>query len=233
MSYGVPSLPRGMYSATLALSDGTRPRRRPYVSRGQRSYPRLPVRLPTQGRMMNEARRAVFAIRGVTVATASSLYQADIGIVDGQVARIGGDFSAAEEIDATGKYVLPGGIDAHVHLTPATLPDGGELRWADDFGSGTRAAAAGGITTVGNITFPRPNEGLLELLQRVTAEVTPLAYVDFALHPVVLDPSLARREDLQRLVEQGHTSIKIFMILGNFDGQARQYLDAMRHAAEL
>jgi dihydropyrimidinase len=182
--------------------------------------------------MMNEARRADLAIRGGTVATASSLYQADIGIVDGQVARIGGDFSAAEEIDATGKYVLPGGIDAHVHLTPATLPDGGELRWADDFGSGTRAAAAGGITTVGNITFPRPGEGLLDLVGRTEEEAGSQALVDFFLHPVLLDPSEDILAELPDLARSGQTSVKIFMVLGTFDGRSSEYLNAMRIAGE-
>ena len=181
---------------------------------------------------MNDARPVDLAIRGGTVATASSLYQADIGIDGGQITRIGGDFSAAEEIDATGKLILPGGIDAHVHLTPATLPEGGELRWADDFGSGTRAAAAGGITTVGNITFPRPGEGLLDLVERTEEEAGKQALVDFFLHPVLLDPSGSTLAELPELARIGQTSVKIFMVLGNFDGRSSEYLNAMRIAGE-
>ena len=86
--------------------------------------------------------------------------------------------------------------DSSIHLTGVELPEGGELHWADDFASGTRAAAAGGITTVGNITFPRPNEGLEAVLERTAAEVGPLAYVDYALHPVVLDPAHATPDAL-------------------------------------
>ncbi|MEJ7872008.1 MAG: dihydropyrimidinase [Rubrobacteraceae bacterium] len=182
---------------------------------------------------MNEARHADLAIRGGTVTTASAQYRADIAISDGRIAQIGGTFSADDEIDATGKLVMPGGIDMHVHLTPATLPDGGELGWADDFESGTRAAAAGGITTVGNITFPRPDESLLDLTERVTREAEGQALVDFALHPVLLDPSTPVLEEFPELVRRGHTSVKIFMVLGNFDGRATEYLDAMRRAGEL
>ena len=182
---------------------------------------------------MDDTRHVELAIRGGTVVTASSSYEADIGIREGRITQIGGGFSADREIDASGKLLMPGGIDMHVHLTPATLPEGGELAWADDFGSGTRAAAAGGITTVGNITFPRPGESLLDLVERVTHEAEEQAVVDFALHPVLLDPSPPALGEFAELARRGHTSIKIFMVLGNFDGRAAEYLDAMRRAGEL
>ncbi len=182
---------------------------------------------------MSDPQHVDLAIRNGTVVTASSRYDADVGIRDGQIVQIGGTMTAAKEIDATDRLVLPGGIDMHVHLTGVELPEGGELHWADDFASGTRAAAAGGITTVGNITFPRPNEGLEAVIERTAAEVGPLAYVDYALHPVILDPAHASPEALKRLIDAGHSSIKIFMVLGNFDNRARDYLDVMRAAGEL
>ena len=182
---------------------------------------------------MDDTGRVELAIRGGTVVTASSPYEADIGIRGGRIAQIGGRFSADQEIDASGKLVTPGGIDMHVHLTPATLPDGGELAWADDFESGTRAAAAGGITTVGNITFPRPEESLLDLAERVTREAEEQALVDFALPPVLLDPSPPIVGELPELALRGHTSVKIFMVLGKLDGRAPEYLNAMRRAGEL
>jgi dihydropyrimidinase len=181
---------------------------------------------------VSERQAVDLVIRGGTVVTASSHHQADLGVRDGRIAQIGGEMTGRQEIDATGHLVLPGGIDMHVHLTPVVTPDG-ELRWADDFASGTRAAAAGGITTVGNITFPRPNEGILANVRRTMAEVAPQAVVDYVLHPVVLDPSPAEQATFQTLVEEGHTSLKIFMVLGNFDGQARQYLEVVRAAGEL
>src|SRR5215218_1655236 len=182
---------------------------------------------------MTNGQQVDLLIRSGTVVTTSSRLPADVGIRDGKIVQIGGEMTAAKVIDASDRLVLPGGIDMHVHLTGVELPDGSELHWADDFGSGTRAAAAGGITTVGNITFPRPNEGIGEVIQRTAAEVGPLAYVDYALHPVVLDPALAGADALRQLVADGHTSIKIFMVLGNFDNRARDYLEVMRSAGEL
>ena len=181
---------------------------------------------------MDQTQPLDLVVRGGTVVTASSHHRADVGVRGDRIVQIGGEMAADREIDATGKLLLPGGIDMHVHLTSLKIGDD-EFRWADDFATGTRAAAAGGITTVGNITFPHPQERLLDAIARTLAEVEPLAVVDYALHPVVLDPSPEGRAELQELVARGHTSIKIFMILGNFDGRARDYLDTMRAAAEL
>lgn len=181
---------------------------------------------------MSEGQRVELAIRGGTVVTASSRYQADLGIRDGRIVQIGGVMEADAEIDARDRLILPGGIDMHVHFTTVGSDDD-SVDWADDFGSGTRAAAAGGITTVGNMSFPDTGEGLLEVIERTAAEAGPLALVDYVLHPVAMDPGRATRADLVELVDRGHTSIKIFMVLGSFDGRSREYLAAMRAAGEL
>ena len=85
-------------------------------------------------------------IRGGTIATASDTFACDVGIQDGRVTALGADLGGATEIvDATGKLVLPGGIDSHVHLAQ---PSGPGIVMADDFASGTRSAAFGGNTMV-------------------------------------------------------------------------------------
>jgi hypothetical protein len=86
------------------------------------------------------------AIRGVTVTTASDSYRADIAVREGRIAAIAERIAgASREIDASGLIVMPGGIDSHVHLAQPTAAG---LKMADDFFSGTRAAIAGGNTTV-------------------------------------------------------------------------------------
>ena len=92
-------------------------------------------------------------IRAGRVVTGDAEYLADVGILGESIAQIGGPMSGRYEVDATGKLVIPGGIDAHVHLTPSEEMLTGS-RWCDDIYAGTRGAAAGGITTVGNMTFP-------------------------------------------------------------------------------
>jgi dihydropyrimidinase len=107
------------------------------------------------------------ALRNGGIVTAFGLAGlADIGILDGKIVQIGGEFEAEKEIDAREKLILPGGVDAHVHLSIPPQEEKNESNWVDNFESGSRAALAGGITTIGNITFPKENESLTEMLIR-------------------------------------------------------------------
>jgi dihydropyrimidinase len=119
----------------------------------------------------------------------------------------------------------------HVHLTAVELEDG-VTSWADDFASGSRAAANGGVTTVGNMTFPRPGELPGDTLAPVAAQAKAESIVDFVLHPVLLEPSSEVLAGIPRLAAEGHTSLKIFMIVGEFDAQVRGYLQAMELAGQ-
>ena len=94
-----------------------------------------------------------------TIVTADGVLRADIGIKNGKIGAVlspGGQFQAAERIDASGKYILPGGVDIHVHFEM----DAGSIRSTDDFFTGTRAAAFGGTTTVMDFVEPAPEESL-------------------------------------------------------------------------
>jgi dihydropyrimidinase len=168
-------------------------------------------------------------VRGGTIVTPDTLSEADIGIRDGQIVQIGGNMSAAEEIDAHDKLVIPGGVDMHVHLSPVESEDG-PMPWADDFVSGSRAAAVGGITTLGNITFPRAGELPISLLERTAQVAARDSIVDFILHPVILDPSKEMLAEIPQLAAQGRTSIKIFMSFGGFDAKVEAYLEVMNAA---
>jgi len=165
-------------------------------------------------------------VTGGTVVTSSGTATTDVGVVDGRVVQLGGVMSGREVIDARGMLVLPGGVDMHVHLSPVEL-EGESVPWADDFVSGSRAAAAGGVTTIGNITFPRSGERLPELVARVAAEAARDSIVDFVLHPVVLEPGGTAVADVAVLAEQGHTSIKLFMSLGHFDARAAEFVQVL------
>jgi dihydropyrimidinase len=93
------------------------------------------------------------AIRGGTVVTAEATYQADVGVVDGRIAQIGGQIaSAREEIDARGRLVIPGGVDPHTHFDSRSQ---GTMT-ADDWESGSRAGACGGTTPVVGLCVPEP-----------------------------------------------------------------------------
>ena len=168
-------------------------------------------------------------VSGGTVVTSSGTAVVDVGIAGGRVVQLGGAMAGREQIDATGMLVLPGGVDMHVHLSPVEL-EGESVPWADDFDSGSRAAAAGGVTTIGNITFPRTGERLPALAARIAEEAARESIVDFVLHPVVLEPGEPAVADVAVLAEQGHTSIKLFMSLGDFDARAAQFLQVLAAA---
>jgi dihydropyrimidinase len=155
-------------------------------------------------------------IRGGRLAESGAV--ADIAIQDGRIAQIGGEMHAARELDASGMLLLPGGVDAHVHLSS---PPGeqAEPRWVDDFASGSAAAFAGGITTLGNMTFLAPGEPPLDGLARETASVEQQSMADVFLHPVLVAPDSLTLEQIPHLIESGCSSIKVFLPRPNFDQQ--------------
>jgi dihydropyrimidinase len=173
--------------------------------------------------------RAALAIRNGTVVSAHARYRADVGISDGRVVEIGDVVRGVEEVDASGRFVLPGGVDLHVHLTPSELGDPARVR-PDDFASGSRAAAIGGVTTIGNMSYPRAGELMSEALERIAADAAASSVVDFVLHPVLLSPSPEQRDDVARIAELGGVSLKIFMVAETFDRETADFMQAMERA---
>jgi len=174
-----------------------------------------------------DAGRALdLVVRGGTVVTAEAEGPADIGVRDGVVVQLGGPMTGAREIDARGKLVLPGGIDVHVHLEPTGV-DRSTPVWADDFASGSAAAAAGGITTIGDMVFPLDGELPLASMERVAADAGRVSVVDFVLHPVLLDPSAEVIAQIPELARLGHTSVKVFTVADDFDARAADHLAAL------
>ena len=92
-------------------------------------------------------------IKGGTVVNADESLEQDVGIQGSIIAQVGGAMTGDITIDAKGKLVLPGGIDPHVHLSSPRNPENMSAQWTDDFYIGSLAAIAGGVTTVGNMTF--------------------------------------------------------------------------------
>ncbi len=169
-------------------------------------------------------------IRNGRVVTEAMDAVADIGISGEKVVQIGGEMNAARAVDATGKLVIPGGIDAHVHVT--SQPGKQPPRWVDDFTSGSAAALAGGITTIGNMTQVTPDETPLQGLAREAEQARREAIADVLLHPIFGTAGEEMLADVPQLLEQGHNSVKYFMSTPVFDGQAANYLELTRLAGE-
>jgi dihydropyrimidinase len=158
--------------------------------------------------------RCEFVIRGGTIVTPGHREAADLGVREGKIAQLGGAMTGEAELDARGLLVIPGGIDAHVHLVcgaPAGVGGGQGPSWVDDFWSGSLAAMAGGITTVGNMTFARPGESMTAAIAREMAGASAEAAVDWFLHPVLSGLGEGTAAEVAALAADGHTSLKVFL----------------------
>ncbi len=172
------------------------------------------------------------AIRGGRIVTGSEDMVADIAISGDTIVQIGGEFQAATDIDASGMLVLPGVIDAHVHLTMSGGQSNSPHKWVDDFTSGSAAALAGGVTTVGNMTFLRPGELPLDGLNREAELAGEHAIADVFLHPVFGETTPEVLAQIPNLLQNGCNTIKYFMSTPRFDSQVEGYLEATRLAGE-
>lgn len=178
--------------------------------------------------MMAHMAELDLVIRGGEIVNVGGSERADLGIAGGVIAQIGGELRGLREIDAAGMLLLPGAIDAHVHLSSPPGASTADPRWVDDFTSGSRAALAGGVTTVGNMTFLGPGEGPLAGLEREHRAAAGQAIADFFCHPVIGGPAGAL-DDIPRLLEAGCSTIKCFLSFG-FDAQAAAYVRAIGEA---
>ena len=170
-------------------------------------------------------------LRRARVATASVVFECDIGIAGGRIVALAQDLpGAAREIDAAGRVVTPGGVDAHCHLDQPMPPP---MKMADDFDSGTRSAACGGTTTV--IPFAAQEKGstLRAAVDDYHRRAEGKAHVDYAFHLIVSDPTPAvLTEELPALIAEGYTSFKIYMTYDDLKLDDGQILDVLAVARE-
>ncbi len=152
---------------------------------------------------------ATTLISGGTVVTGADTYKADV-LVDGEkIVTIGKSLKvkADRRIDATGKYVIPGGIDVHTHME---LPFGGTVA-SDDFETGTTAAAFGGTSTIIDFAVQDMGASLKKARDAWLAKAEGKAVVDYGLHVIVRDLPDKRLKELDELIDEGVSSFKLFM----------------------
>ena len=150
-----------------------------------------------------------FGIQNGTIVTASDIFEAEIGVEDGKVASISKSLSgqAKEVIDAKGKLIFPGIIDAHTHL---------EMLWMgtvnpDDFEWGSIAGACGGVTTLIDFAIQKKGKTILEEVEARRQNADPKVCIDYSLHAGVTDLTEATLAEIPKVIQYGCPSFKMFM----------------------
>jgi dihydropyrimidinase len=153
-------------------------------------------------------------IKNGRIVTASDIYTADVGVLDGKINVIAKNLdsgSRAKVIDAEGKYVFPGGIDVHVHLQ---LPFSGTVS-ADGFENGTKAAACGGVTTVLDFAIQTKGQSIMKAIEARRAEADPKVCIDYGLHAAITDWNPQTQSEIKKVIDYGIPTFKMFMIYKN------------------
>ncbi|MBT6274994.1 MAG: dihydropyrimidinase [Chromatiales bacterium] len=168
-------------------------------------------------------------VRGGTVATASDTFEADIAVNDGQVVALGLQLGAGrEEIDAAGRLVLPGGVEAHCHIEQESSMG---MMCADDFASGSISAAFGGNTTIVPFAAQHRGQSLRDVVDTYRARAEARSVLDFACHLIISDPTEhILGQELPALIMDGYTSFKVYMTYELLKVNDRQLLDVLATA---
>ena len=166
--------------------------------------------------------------------TAVDTMNCDLAIKDGRIAALGTDLGSAERvIDATGKLVLPGGVEGHCHIEQISSSG---IQNADDFFTATRSAVCGGTTTVIPFAAQHRGQSLRAAVEDYHALAGPKAVIDYGYHLIISDPTpQVLGQELPALIEDGFTSFKVYMTYDLLQLQDYQMLDvlavARRHGA--
>jgi dihydropyrimidinase len=171
-------------------------------------------------------------LRHGTIVNADGQRRADILVEGERIAAIGAGLSESVDrvIDATGRLLLPGGVDVHTHLD---MPFG-DIRTADDFASGTMAAACGGTTTVVDYATQAKGGSLREALDQWMTRAAGRAVIDFGFHVCIADLRPDVEAEMASLVAEGVTSFKLFMAYpGRLMLSDDEILRVLRRAAQV
>lgn len=175
-------------------------------------------------------------IKGGTIVTAADMFAADIGIRGERIVAMAEDLGDdGTVLDATGKLVMPGGIDSHVHISQ---PSGDGIVMADDFESGTRSALFGGNTTVMPFCLQERGDSLRTDIDNYHGLAEGNCYTDVSFHLIVSDPTPeVLGQELPASIEAGYRSVKVFMTYENLclnDAELLATFDvARRHDATM
>jgi len=147
-------------------------------------------------------------IKNGTVINAGETFRADVGIREGKIVALGTDLSGMENIDATGKYILPGLVEIHSHLESPFGP----TRTIDNFFTGTQAAACSGVTTIIDRVIADPDEDLMDAFLNRKELADPQVAIDYSLHICINQVNESNLDEITRLIDAGCPSFEAYMV---------------------
>lgn len=170
-------------------------------------------------------------IRNGRISNADRSFHADIGVRDGVIVAIAPDLPpGTRDVDASGRWVLPGGIDSHCHIEQLS---GMGVMCADDFYSGTVSAAFGGTTTILSFAAQHRNDSIPEVVQAYARLAREKAVIDYGFHLILTNPDeTVLREHLPQVIRDGITSLKVYMTYDKLKLDDYQLLEVMAVAGE-
>ena len=164
-------------------------------------------------------------IKNGLVANTDSQSIADVGVKDGKIAALGAGLEGHTIIEATGKYVLPGGIETHCHIAQESATG---AMTSDDYYTGSVSAAFGGNTTIVPFAAQHRGQTIPEVLQIYDERAAPKSVLDYSYHLIVTDPTdAAINEDLPAAFARGITSFKVFMTYDKMIVSDEQFLEIL------
>lgn len=151
-------------------------------------------------------------IQNGTVITAESTIQTNLGIKDGKISALGSGLRGREHVSAAGMWIIPGGVDPHVHLempTPTTVT-------SDNWNTGTQAAAYGGTTTVIDFVEPENEQTLLEALALRRAQADGRTHIDYSLRMTLTNAASGTLAQIPAVLAAGIPSFKLYTTYTSF-----------------
>ena len=148
-------------------------------------------------------------IKNGTVINAVGREAADVAISDGKIISVGQNIipgANTEIVDASGLFVLPGAVDVHTHFEL----NFGEFSSADDFYTGTKAAACGSVTTIIDFVTPEKNESLVAAFEKRKATADPKVCIDYSLHMGLSEVNDSVLDEMRDVIKHGVRSFKVF-----------------------
>ena len=167
-------------------------------------------------------------VEGGTIVTATESYEGDIGIIDGSIRTLGRNLKGKQRIDASGKLVMPGGIEAHCHIAQESATGG---MTSDNYYTGSVSAAYGGNTCFIPFAAQHRGMGVTETLDLYDSRSQGSSVIDYSYHLIIADPTPhAMKLELPAAIERGVTSFKVFMTYDLMKVSDAQFLEILNTA---